>query len=47
MVWVVLLAQTSEIPVQKDVSGRPMSCFSYRQLKRILDDTFGFVLIFS
>ena len=35
------------VHVQKDVSGRPPSCFSHRQLKRILDDTFGFVFIFS
>jgi hypothetical protein len=46
-VWVVLLAQMLEIPVQKEVSGRPTSCFSHRQLKRILDGTFGFVFIFS
>jgi hypothetical protein len=43
----VLLAQKLEIPVQKEVSGRHTSCFSHRQLKLILDDTLGFVYIFS
>ena len=33
--------------MEKDVSGRPTSCFSHRQLMRILDDTFGFVFVFS